>query len=88
VNFNEGPNSDLNPLNGVVRYEFVEFLVRVAIEKFMVRGSCKSEYEAVKTMIDTILVPRFPEYDGNIWRDTRLFNENVEIVFRTYMPVF
>lgn len=47
VNYNEGP-AELNPLNGVVRYEFVEFIVRIAIEKFMVRGECKTEYEAVK----------------------------------------
>lgn len=47
VNFSDA-EEPLNPDHGVVRYEFLETLVRVAIEKFKVKGSCKTEDEAVK----------------------------------------
>ena len=39
VNFTTETNA-LNPDHGVVRYEFLECLVRVGIEKFKVKGSC------------------------------------------------
>ena len=38
-------------------------------------------------MLDTI-VPMMEVYDGNLWRYQRYFTENMEIVYRTYMPVF
>jgi hypothetical protein len=28
------------------------------------------------------------EWDGDVWRKARYFTENMEIVFKTYMPVF
>ena len=87
VNFTDA-DSPLNPDHGVVRYEFLETLVRVAIEKFKVKGSCKEDDEAVKMMISEILAPQFDNYDGNLWKSTRFLTENMEIIFRTYMPVF
>ena len=39
VNFTDN-ETDLNPDFGVVRYEFLETIVRVAIEKFKNKGSC------------------------------------------------
>jgi hypothetical protein len=87
VNFTE-LESDLNPAHGVVRYEFVETIVRVAIEKFLVKGTAQTEAEAVKRLLMEILDPNFEKFDGNVWRVTRYFSENMEIVFKTYLPVF
>jgi hypothetical protein len=47
INYNDDTDSELNPTSGVVRYEFIEFIVRVALEKYYRKGSAKSEEEAV-----------------------------------------
>jgi hypothetical protein len=57
VNFNEMGDQELNPSHGVVRYEFVETIVRVAVEKFMVKGTAKSEGEAVQRLLFEMLAP-------------------------------
>jgi hypothetical protein len=87
VNFNE-MESTLNPTHGVVRYEFIETIIRVAVEKYKVQGTAQTEDEAVKRMLYELLAPKIGEFDGNIWRQARYFTENMEIVFKTYMPVF
>ena len=87
VNFTE-IESELNPAHGIVRYEFIETLVRVAVEKYMIKGKAKNEAEAVRMLFDKILTEGMKQWDSNVWRMTRYACENMEIVFRTYMPVF
>ena len=41
VNYTE-IESELNPTSGVVRYEFIETIVRVAIEKYKVKGTAET----------------------------------------------
>jgi hypothetical protein len=88
VNFNESGEQELNPTHGVVRYEFIETIVRVAIEKFRVKGTAASDAEAVRILLYEVLATKMPNFDGNLWRRSRYFTENMEIVFKTYMPVF
>jgi hypothetical protein len=47
INYNE-QESDINPQNGVVRHEFIEAIVRIAVEKYMHRGSAPDELSAVQ----------------------------------------
>jgi hypothetical protein len=86
VNYTELENT-LNPTYGVVRYEFIETLVRVAIEKYFVKRTVDSEQAALEKLF-ALIVPHLDKFDGNFWRRTRYFTENMEIVFKTYLPVF
>jgi len=87
VNFTE-TESELNPTHGIVRYEFIETLVRVAVEKYMIKGNAANEGEALRRLFSEILDKALEDTDGNIWRFSRYACENMEIVFRTYIPVF
>jgi hypothetical protein len=59
INFNEADvDMSLNPSNGVVRYEFIEAIVRIAIEKYMIKGTAATEQEALKQLLSQVLLPQ------------------------------
>jgi len=55
VNYTEFTSS-LNPLNGVVRYEFLETIIRVAIEKYKVQGTW-TKLEAIQKFMTEVVDP-------------------------------
>lgn len=65
----------------------MEFLIRVAIEKYKNKGAAATEDEALQMLLDHML-PKCDEYDLTKWLWDRFFNENVEIVLRSYMVLF
>ena len=54
VNYTE-IDSKLNPASGVVRYEFTELIIRVAIEKYKVKGPAETADVALQMLLDEIL---------------------------------
>ena len=87
VNYTE-IESELNPTSGVVRYEFIETIIRVAVEKYKVKGSAETADIALQMLMDHILPKMYEYYDLTKWLYERLFTENCDIVLRTYMTVF
>jgi hypothetical protein len=43
-------NRKTNNSKALIRYEFLEFMVRLAIKKYVEYGSLESEAEAIKTL--------------------------------------
>lgn len=46
-NFNPMVRTEYNNVNSIVRYEFLEVIIRAALKKFCEFGSVKSEAEAI-----------------------------------------
>jgi hypothetical protein len=75
--------TEQNPIFGLVRFEFFESIVRIALQKF---PQVKADM-AVKTLIDFIR-PTIDKYDLMKWNWERFWTENNEIVIKTYHVVF
>ena len=60
---------------GLVRFEFVECLLRIAIEKYKNRGSVLTESEAVELFIDEIS-PKFLGLDT--WLKERYITQKMD----------
>ncbi len=76
-----------NPGNALVRYEFMEILVRVAHDRYVRNGQCKSDFEAYSSMYHEFLLPVISKYDSNIWRETRYLNEDVDYMYKAHKPI-
>ena len=50
--------------NRVVRHEFLELLVRLAIAKYIKTKKCQSVYSAVKLLLKENILPVIEEYDS------------------------
>lgn len=61
----------------LVRYQFMEVIVRIAQDKYLRSGACKSIKEAVRRLFeDDMIKAKLLEFDkAQDWRDTRYWNE-------------
>lgn len=71
--------SNINTSYGLVRHEFVEFLIRVALDKYFRSGICKSETEAILMFFNSNFL-KIQAYDQDKWRWDRFFTQECEDV--------
>ncbi|CAI2365652.1 unnamed protein product [Moneuplotes crassus] len=79
-------NNPRNPERQLVRYQLMEYFVRIAKSKFIRNKICDTFGEAVKKIYDEHLKEFFEKYDCHKWRTTYLWNEHCDYVFKRYMP--
>jgi hypothetical protein len=82
VNF-EGEEQDDNPDKALIRFEFIELLIRVAKEKYMKSGECKSLTSALERLFDVNIMKLCEEALEN-WqgfRDDHLYTVEINDVF-------
>ena len=72
---------------GLVRHEFLEFLIRVALDKYFRSGLCKTEAQAIKRFFDLHFLKHLTMYNQDKWRNDRLFNKLCEDVLIEYSDV-
>ena len=73
-----------NPSRDLVRYQFLEIFVRLAIHKYHKSKICKSKLEAIQKFFDEDIgkfLKRFHSYE---WREKKYFCEEVEIILKDY----
>ncbi len=79
-----------NPDRAIVRHQFMEGLFRLSEEKYM-NGENKvttSQKEALKMLLDENVAPFIKNYDIHKWRLERYWNEDVDTVLKSYIPIF
>jgi len=74
-----------NPSSGLVRYEFLEALVRLAVHKYILDGACKRPSEALEKLCRNHLSEE-EETSLNDFRNERLYNEPVSVVLDAFEP--
>jgi hypothetical protein len=87
TNYSEVKNHPRNPANALIRFQFMEIFVRIAIDKYIKSEICESYAEAVDKMLKENLLPVFANYDTNKWRWGRYLNEECDNVFKAYLPI-
>lgn len=61
-------NNPMNPSKWLVRHNWSEIFVRIAITKYFKSGLTSSQSEAVKMIFKEFLTPFFSKYDSDKWR--------------------
>jgi len=80
-----------NPERMLVRYQFLEIWVRLADQKFLTSGIAANFPEAVEKVLNEHLIPYINTMDQYFlpqkWREERYWNEDVDTVYKSYLPI-
>ncbi|KAL4468591.1 hypothetical protein ABPG74_005094 [Tetrahymena malaccensis] len=76
-----------NPDKAVIRFQFLELIVRIACDKYMRNGNCKKVQKTINKFFSKKTVSQtFEEIeDPQQWRDQRYWKEACEIVINKYL---
>src|SRR5574343_2091663 len=78
--FSEVKNNPLVPGGALVRFQFLEMIARVALDKYLRTKVVSAPAEAVERLL-TEMKPRLEEYDSNVWRWGVYICEEVDVVY-------
>lgn len=76
-----------NSGNGLCRYEFSEFLLRLAIDKFYKSKQQKTIKEAFEVLLHQHVIPVVKTFDTNSWRSQHYLIEDVDCVLKAYKNI-
>lgn len=88
ITVNAGRASKLNPANQMCRHNFLEWVIRCAIEKFYASKQVETEIEAVRRFLDEFVVPNCVGFDEDEWRKSHTFNVETDNTMRAYLPLW
>ena len=77
-----------NPDRALVRYQFLEGLVRLADQKYANNGITEGYANSLKMLMDQSVVPMISKFNHHKWRVERYWNEEVDTIYKSYLPVF
>ena len=78
TNANPDMKGKNNPERGLVRFQFQESLVRLAEEKYLKQGVCRTYWESVDKLYKEHCIEEFKKYDSQVFRDKYYWNEHCE----------
>ena len=70
----------------ITRNEFVEAMIRIALDKYYRTQICKTEGEAVEKLVFENLIPAVPMLESDKWRYARYLNEECDLILSQYDP--
>jgi hypothetical protein len=79
--------SKFDPGFGVIRHEFMELLVRIAIDKYIKPGICKSESDAIKKLVEGYPLEYMSKFDISKWKWERLYNEECDTLLTSKLQL-
>jgi len=94
ITVNGNKRTDLIPANALVRFQFVEIILRLAIKKCYETGEVENELDAVELFYERHIEPLYLGtlekylYNQQRWRDERYWNEACDNILKAYAPLF
>lgn len=76
-----------NPERALVRFQFMEILVRLAEDKYMKNNPNIEHKDALKTLINDHVFNVIKNHNSQIWREERFWNEQCDICLKNYLQV-
>jgi NLR family CARD domain-containing protein 3 len=89
-NLSNAPQSKgevFNAGNGLCRYEFAEFLVRLALDRYWKPKRVQSQTEAFEKLLSEHVVDGLRSYDQSSWRTESYLTEDVDCVLKAFKPI-
>ena len=80
--------TNLNPGVALVRYQFLEILIRLSLKRYEDTGIAKTKGEAIKLMFERNLIPSSNCEDLQEFRDEIYWVEEVDNIFKSHLPIF
>ena len=84
TNANPDMKGPRNPERGMIRFQLMECLVRLADEKYIKSKICETFQEAVDKLINDHFYEMFNKYDHQDFRNKKYWNEECEMVILKY----
>ena len=75
-----------NPDRALVRYQFMEFILRVA-EECINKGLFQTYVEAAQKLFEDNILPHIKIFNWQEFRQNKYWNENCDCVYKTYLPI-
>ncbi len=79
--------SPLIPGVALVRFQFIEVLMRLAFKRYEETKVATSKAEAVSMMLRANLAKHYSNVGGQKWREERYWNEEVDNVLKSHFPI-
>ena len=76
-----------NPERALVRFQLLEIIVRVALEKYIRTKVLTLAEDAVKKIYNDHLKLLSDEFNIKEWRELKLWNQECDKAYKTYMPI-
>lgn len=77
-----------NPGNCLVRFQFMEILVRIASDRYVRNRICGNIVDATRKFLEEFFLPSTEEYlITNTWRLSHYFCEEVDLVYKTHKEI-
>ena len=83
VSSNDQKKGGIKQKTGLIRCEFMEYIVRLAAFKYVATGALKTYHEAVQLVLDSFIKPNFKPSSWQQFRDDELWTLEVNDVFET-----
>lgn len=86
VKWDSRSNNKLIPGERLIRYNFLEAMIRIADHKFIrskyVQSAAKTVLEAVQWLIEDFTNPNYGPLNANIWRQKVLWQEDCDLAVK------
>lgn len=76
-----------NPDRALVRYQFLEGLVRISEQKYLNTGTVSTYADAMRMLMSESVTPFINKFNHHQWRVDRYWKEEVDTVYKSYLPV-
>lgn len=76
--------SDSQNTTTVTRSEFMEVMIRTALDKYLKPGLCSTPLEALKKLVSENLKPAMGRFDSDKWRYERYLNEENDLILTSH----
>lgn len=82
---NPGFRGKLNPERQLIRYQYMEMWVRIALSKYYRSQICPTMEEAVIKMFEENVLPYLKKFDSTEFRLGKLYKEQCDIVLKKHL---
>jgi len=76
-----------NPGNALVRYEFMEFIARVAHDRYLRNKICETDTESLQKLLDEHSMKILEKYDSNRWRWDVYICEDIDLTLKAHKAI-
>lgn len=87
MNKTGGEATFLNPGVALIRYQFLEILLRLAIKRYLDTNTAKSIAESVRMLYAYNLKPTYGHFASQAFRDMKFWNEEIDNFFKVHLDI-
>jgi hypothetical protein len=76
-----------NPERGIIRFQFLEALIRLSDEKYIKNNLADNFTSALGILLTESIIPQAGEFDHDNWRSSRYFCEECDVLIKRYRGI-